>query len=69
MMRDDRANGEKSPSDSLRPLKRARLIRELAGGFPSRPAAKKTPRKQAGHMKATDLRRRQKALARGGVHT
>jgi hypothetical protein len=45
---------------------RASLIRDLTGGFPSGPAATKTPHKQAGHMKATDQNpSRQKALAKG----
>src|SRR3546814_2523381 len=41
--------------------------RDPTGGFPSRPAALKTPHKQAGHMKATDQSHRDhKALAIGG---
>ena len=61
-MSNDRANGEANPSDSMRES----LFRDLTGGFPSGPAATKTPHKQAEHMKATDQNpSRQIALAKG----
>lgn len=52
-------------------LKRASLLRDLTGGFPSGPAAIKAPRKQAGqagHTKATDQTHPIKNLAIGSVH-
>jgi hypothetical protein len=45
------------------------LIKDLTGGFPSRPAAITTPHKQAGHMKATDQNRPdKKPLPQGRPH-
>jgi hypothetical protein len=65
MMSEDRANGEANPSDSMR-FKRAPLIRDLTGGFPSGPATIKTPLEQGEQMKATDQNtHRQKPLQWG----